>query len=285
MAKPDEEKNMNSLVVIRGGGDLASGVAHRLFVSGFRVIILELFEPRMIRRTVSFAEAVYQGSWTIENVRAQYVRRLSTVLLKRQSFPYIPVLADPDGSSLVRLKPDILVDARMAKRNLGTRRGEAPLVIALGPGFTAGDDVDAIVETKRGHTLGRVIWEGAALPNTGIPGEVGGFTAERLLLAPGGGIFHPRKSIGEPVLSGEVVAEVGGTPLPASIGGIVRGMLKEGLSVRPGEKVGDIDPREDTQVDIISDKARSIGGGVLEAILSWKAGRGLIKKERGDSVR
>ncbi len=255
-------------------------MAHRLFVCGFPVVILELSEPRMIRRTVSFAEAIYRGAWTVENVRARHVRRLPDIHDDNLRLRYIPVLADPEGKSLESLKPEVLVDARMAKRNLGIKRGDAPLVIALGPGFSAARDVDAVVETKRGHTLGKVIWEGPALPNTSLPGEICGFSRERLLTAPGDGLFLPSRHIGQRVSAGDKVAEVDGIPLLSSIGGIVRGMLKEGLSVRSGEKVGDIDPRVDTDTDTISDKARSIGGGVLEAILSWKAGR-IFEGRRG----
>jgi len=267
---------MNFLVLIKGGGDLASGVAHRLFVSGFRVVILELLEPKMIRRTVSFAEAVYSGKWRIEGVTARKVKKIPQKFLDGKRLNYIPVMVDPEGETVRIIKPDVLVDGRMAKRNLGTRRNDAPIVIGLGPGFVAGKDVDAVVETKRGHTLGKVIWKGEALPNTGVPGEIGGFSIERLLRSPSEGIFCPEKKIGDPVKKGDVVARVSGEAIRARIDGIVRGLLKEGLFVEKNFKVGDIDPREGIDVFTISDKARSIGGGVLEAILSCR------KKMKGD---
>lgn len=251
-------------VVIKGGGDLGTGVAHRLFRSAFFVVILELPQPRVIRRLVSFAEAVYEKEWVVEGVTA---RQLSSAPTKRPDF--IPVLVDPEGAQISSIRPHVIVDARMAKRNLGTRIDEAPLVIGLGPGFTARKDVHLVVETMRGHDLGRLYTKGSALPNTGIPASVEGYSRERVLRAPTDGIFHALSNLGDQVNAGELVAKVDGAPLVAPISGVLRGMLHSGLAVKAGDKVGDIDPRWDVDVRTISDKARSIGGAVLEGILSF----------------
>jgi len=242
-------------------------VAHCLFQAQFDIVILETLEPTVIRRMVAFASAIYEEEITVEGVRAIRVSDVGSAwhVLSEHA---IPVLADPEGQTLAALKPDVIVDARMAKRNLGTRIADAPVVIGLGPGFEAGVDVHAVIETQRGHDLGRVIWQGKAAPNTGMPGSVGGEDERRVLRAPVTGNWHPLRAIGSLVKAGDLVATVGSTPVEARIDGVVRGLLHDGLVVTPGMKVGDIDPR--AVVDhcfTVSDKARAIGGGVLEAIL------------------
>jgi xanthine dehydrogenase accessory factor len=255
----------NPLVIIRGAGDLASGVAYRLFKSGLDVIMTEIECPLVVRRTVSFAEAVYSGRVTIEGIEACLAGSVeeALALLENRS---IPVLVDPEAVVVKLLRPEVVVDAIMAKRNTGTTIGDAPLVIGLGPGFTAGVDVHAVIETCRGHRLGRVIYKGSAIPDTGAPGAVDGYTLERLLRAPVDGVVRPRRSIGEQVEKGEVVAYVETTPVYAEMTGLVRGMLKEGTRVPKGTKIGDIDPRKNAEYDTISDKALAVGGGVLEAV-------------------
>lgn len=254
-------------VIIKGAGDLASGVAHRLWQSGFAVILLELSQPLVVRRSVAFAGAVYAGEMNLEGVRAKLCRDSSEVepLL---AAGVMPVLVDPAGEAISKFKPAVLIDAILAKKNTGTTRADAPLVIGLGPGFVAGEDVHAVVETKRGHDLGRVFYSGSAAVNTGVPGEVAGFAAERVLRAPVEGKFVPLKQIGELVHKGETVATVNGVPVLARLDGLVRGMLFPELPVTKGMKVGDVDPRG-AEIDFrtISDKARAVGGGVLEAIL------------------
>ncbi len=263
------------LVVIRGGGDLASGVAHRLWSAGFRAVILEIPQPTVIRRAVAFAEAVYEGRAAVEGVTALLAGSVDEAL-RTLAQEMLPVLVDPEGRSIAKLAPMALVDAILAKRNLGTRLDQAPLVIGLGPGFTAGLDVHAVVETRRGHNLGKVIWDGQAEPDTGIPEPVGGFAAERVVRAPQEGIFRPVAAIGDRVAAGEPVAYVesaGKVEVQAKISGVLRGILREGLRVTAGMKVGDIDPRgERSYCFSISDKARAIGGGVLEAIMAAQHG-------------
>ncbi len=255
------------LVVVRGGGDLGSGVAHRLFQAHFDVVILETVQPTVIRRTVAFASAIYQGEIIVEGVRAIRVPDVATArwaLTQRA----IPVLADPDGRTLAELQAAVIVDARMAKRNLGTHITDATVVIGLGPGFEAGVDVHAVVETQRGHDLGRVIWSGQAAPNTGVPGRVAGITEARVLRAPAPGVFKSVHGIGDLVDKGEIVAFVDEWPVVSKLTGVIRGMLHDGLTVEQGMKVGDVDRRiTDKYLLTISDKARAIGGGVLEAIL------------------
>jgi xanthine dehydrogenase accessory factor len=255
-------------IVIRGAGDLATGVAVRLWRSGFPVIMTEIPQPLTVRRTVSLSDAVYEGAATVEEITGRHVDDKGDVL-KALADGVIPVLVDPDAAMARTLSPFALVDAVMAKRNIGTRITNASLVIGLGPGFTAGRDVHAVVETKRGHTLGRVLWEGSAIPNTGIPGEVEGFGAERVIRAPAPGIFKGVCSIGEHVDKGDIVAYAGDAPVPAPISGMLRGLLHDGVTVEKGLKSGDVDPR-DVQENcwLISDKALAIGGGVLEAVLT-----------------
>ena len=254
-------------VVIRGAGALARGVALRLWRAGMDVVLLDVAKPTAIRRTVAFSEAIVHGEQTVEDVTA----RLAAVETVEETLAagYIPVLVDPEGRSIPKLKPDALVDAILAKRNLGTKITDAPVVIGVGPGFTAGVDCHAVVETVRGHTLGRVIREGSAIPNTGIPGLIGGFAGERVLRAPAAGLFHPLRDIGDAVTEGEVLATVEGKSMPATLTGILRGILPEGTEVFPGMKAGDIDPRcQRSHCFTASDKALAVGGGVLEAILA-----------------
>jgi xanthine dehydrogenase accessory factor len=258
--------------VVKGGGDIGSGVAWRLCRSGFPVVVLEKNQPTVIRRKVSFAAAVYEGAVTVEGVTAQRVD-LAHVrdVLDRGN---IPVLVDPGAEAVAVLRAAVLVDAILAKRNTGTQIADAPLVVALGPGFSAGQDCHAVVETARGHTLGRVYWQGAALAHTGVPGEIMGISEERVLRAPAMGLFEPLAQIGDLVQAGQAVARVAGQPVAARIDGVVRGLLYGGLPATPGMKVGDVDPRG--QVDYcftISDKALAVAGGVLEAIISWLHGR------------
>ena len=265
------------LVVIRGGGDLATGVAWRLKRSGFKVIILEIPQPTVIRRTVAFASALINGELTVEGIRAVKAEDVTEAydILENGD---IPVLADPDCHSLNALKPAVLVDAILAKRNLGTARNMAPTVITLGPGFNAGKEGDchAVIETARGHELGRVILDGPPQKDSGIPGTIAGKTSERVLRAPSAGIFEALVELGDLVTKGQLLARITheGKPdsqapgIKAPFDGKVRGLLTSGLKVSKGFKVGDVDPRgADVDEHLISDKARAIAGGVLEAIL------------------
>ncbi|NWG04987.1 MAG: EF2563 family selenium-dependent molybdenum hydroxylase system protein [Syntrophaceae bacterium] len=265
------KKSIDELVVlIRGAGEMASGVAHRLHRSHFKICMTEIPHPLAVRREVSFCEAIYDGEKVVEGVRAKLISNMGEIegIWKQEQ---IPVLIDPDGKKTRSfLKPDVLIDGIMAKKNLGTQIQDAPLVISLGPGFTAGEDVHAVIETNRGNNLGKLILNGTAEPDTGIPGEIGGYAIERLLRTMKKGIFHPQKLIGESIHKGSVVAVVDDYPVIAKISGVVRGLLREGMEVKKGMKVGDIDPRGKREVCFnISDKARAIGGGVLEAILYW----------------
>ena len=255
-------------ILIRGAGDIATGIALRLYRAGMQVVMTDLPAPTAIRRTVCFSQAIILGEMTVEDVTA---RRAETPdqaeALLAQGL--IPVLADPDCTCRTRLRPDALVDAILAKRNLGTKIDDAPIVVGIGPGFTAGEDCHAVVETMRGHTLGRVIREGSAIPNTGIPGLIGGFAGERVLRAPAAGLFHPLRDIGDAVTEGEILATVEGKPMAATLTGTLRGILPEGTEVFPGMKAGDIDPRcQRSHCFTASDKALAVGGGVLEAILA-----------------
>jgi xanthine dehydrogenase accessory factor len=253
-------------ILIKSGGDIATGIAHRLHVSGYRVVITELPEPTVIRRMVAFAAAVYEQECQVEGVTAKCVGLAEVEGCLADGV--IPVLVDPEGRTLFHLRPDAMVDAILAKCNTGSALVDAPVVIGIGPGFEAGRDVHAVVETMRGHDLGRVITNGFALPNTGQPGEIGGYSLERLLRAPCDGVFATVRVIGDTVAAGEVVARVAGQPVVAQIGGVLRGMLFDGLTVKTGMKIGDIDPRCCKEHCFsISDKARAVGGGVLEALL------------------
>lgn len=257
------------LVVIKGAGDLATGCAWRLLKSGFDVVMTELPQPLVVRRTVAFAEAVYAGSIRVEGVEAVLAKNKEKALQLLKT-GRIPVLVDPEALVVSQLKPVAFIDAVMAKRNTGTKINDAPLVVGLGPGFTAGVDVHAVVETKRGHNLGRVLYQGEAVPDTGVPGDVMGFAAERLLRAPANGVVEPLRNIGDLVKKGETTVFVGSTPLQADISGVIRGMIKAGVWVSSGMKIGDIDPRGIKEYCYsISDKALAVGGGVLEAVCSY----------------
>ena len=255
-------------VIVRGGGDLASGTAYKLFQCGFEVILLECEKPTSIRRYVSFSEAVYHGQARVENVwcvKAESIQEVEKILSDKK----IALLVDPDGKSISKLHPDVVVDAILAKKNLGTRIDMAKIVIGLGPGFEAEKDVHAVVETKRGHSLGVVYYEGKAIANTGIPGVIGGYGKERVIHAPETGILHCKAKIGDIVEKGQCIAMVGNVCIEASLSGVLRGILPDGFSVWKGLKMADIDPRKE-QVEnctTISDKARCIAGGVVEAIL------------------
>ena len=261
-------KCQSLVVLIRGAGEMATGVAHRLNESRLRVCLLEVAKPLAVRRTICFSEAVYDGEKEVEGVWAKLIATQDEIHSVWEE-EKIPVLIDPDSRQTCDfLKPDVVVDAILAKRNLGTRSDDAPLVIGLGPGFIAGKDVHVVIETNRGHHLGRVILQGEAEPDTGIPGEIGGYSVERVLRTMKKGIFGSTKSIGDPVSKGTVVAVVDDFPVIAQISGMIRGLLRDGVEVRRGTKVGDIDPRGKKEYCFtISEKARAIGGGVLEAIL------------------
>lgn len=255
------------LVVVKGAGDLATGVIHRLHRAGMRVVATELPQPLVIRRAVAFASAVYEGLWEVEGIVARRVTD-ETMMNRALTAGQVPVWIDPQAQIVQRLRPDAVVDAIVAKRNTGTALTDAPGVIALGPGFEAGQDCHAVIETSRGHNLGRVILHGGAEADTGTPGKVGGESARRLLRAPGDGLFAGRCQIGDFVRAGEPVAEVAGQPVVARIDGVLRGLLHDGLTVHAGLKVGDVDPRAVVEhCFTVSDKARAIGGSVLEAIL------------------
>jgi xanthine dehydrogenase accessory factor len=265
-----KQEMVDLVVLIRGAGDIASGVAHRLNQSHFKICMIEIPHPLAVRREVAFSEAIYEGEKEVEGVRAKRISSPDEIKLIWNK-NHIPILIDPDGKKTMNfLKPDVLIDAIMAKKNLGIQIKDAPLVIGLGPGFVAGKDVHTVIETNRGHHLGRVILNGTAESDTGIPGEIGGYTIERLLRTMKKGIFHPQTSIGERINKGSVVAVVDDFPIIAKISGVVRGLLREGVEVKKGMKVGDIDPRGKRDLCFtISDKARAIGGGVLEAFLYW----------------
>jgi xanthine dehydrogenase accessory factor len=265
-----EKTVLNSLViVIKGAGEMATGVASTLFRAFFsHILMLEIATPLAIRRRVSFCEAIHAQTTTVEGIEAVKVSEKREVFEAWESGK-IAVRVDPKWQSIRHLKPDVVVDAILAKRNLGTSLANAPLVIALGPGFVAGKDCHVVVETNRGHNLGRLITAGTAEPDTGVPGNIGGFTGQRVLRSPGDGIFVSRKQIGDAVRAGEVIGRVAHNPVTAQIDGILRGLVRPNVPVTVGLKIGDIDPRSNRgYCDTISDKARAIGGAVLEAILA-----------------
>ena len=271
------------LIVVRGAGDLATGTIHRLKKAGFRLLVLEAEHPAAIRRQVALSEAVYAGSARVEDVEAvrmdvDLAEKKNRKELLEQEMERIwkkdgvPVLVDPAGLSIAALRPAVVVDAILAKKNLGTTKEMAPLVIALGPGFTAGEDVDVVIETKRGHNLGRVIRSGRAVPNTGIPGIIGGYGKDRVMHAQAEGILRNAASIGDIVEARAVIAEIetenGIVPVEASLSGLLRGLIRDGYPVTKGFKIADIDPRKEELQNCftISDKARCIAGSVLEVI-------------------
>lgn len=303
----------NLLIICRGAGDLATGIIHRLHRAGHRVIALETDYPAAIRRQVSFCEAVYDGSAAVEGVTARLVPALADAETDTETYSGIngtpaahivsekwdrsaieavleagevPLLIDPKGESIELLKPDVVVDAIIAKKNLGTTINMAPLVIGVGPGFTAGQDVHLVIESMRGHNLARIITDGMAQPNTGVPGNIAGFTSERVIHAPAAGYIHDVRKIGDIVQKGDEIARIYPdkesydnalseyVPVNATITGIIRGLIREGYYFRKGFKIADIDPRESeiTNCFTISDKARSIAGSVLEAVSAFEHG-------------
>lgn len=303
----------NLLIICRGAGDLATGIIHRLHRAGHRVIALETDYPAAIRRQVSFCEAVYDGSAAVEGVTARLVPALADAETDTETYSGIndipaahvasekwdrsaieavleagevPLLIDPEGESIALLKPDVVVDAIIAKRNLGTTIDMAPLVIGVGPGFTAGNDVHLVIESMRGHNLARIITDGMAQPNTGVPGNIAGFTSERVIHAPAAGYIHDVRKIGDIVQNGDEIARIYPdkesydnalseyVPVNATITGIIRGLIREEYYFREGFKIADIDPRESelSNCFTISDKARSIAGSVLEAVSAFEHG-------------
>ena len=303
----------NLLIICRGAGDLATGIIHRLHRAGHRVIALETDYPAAIRRQVSFCEAVYDGSAAVEGVTARLVPALADAETDTEKYSGIndtpaariasekwdssaieavleagevPLLIDSKGESIALLKPDVVVDAIIAKKNLGTTINMAPLVIGVGPGFTAGQDVHLVIESMRGHNLARIITDGMAQPNTGVPGNIAGFTSERVIHAPAAGYIHDVRKIGDIVQKGDEIARIYPdkesydnalseyVPVNATITGIIRGLIREGYYFREGFKIADIDPRESelTNCFTISDKARSIAGSVLEAVSAFEHG-------------
>ncbi|MBQ3216804.1 MAG: EF2563 family selenium-dependent molybdenum hydroxylase system protein [Oscillospiraceae bacterium] len=260
------------LVLIRGAGDLASGIALRLHHAKMKVVMTDLPQPTAIRRTVCFSQAILHGEMTVEDVTAVHAgspHEAEEILSEGK----IAVLVDPEAACIKTLRPHAVVDAILAKRNLGTKITDAPCVVGVGPGFTAGLDCHAAVETMRGHTLGRVITEGSPLPNTNVPGLIGGFAGERVLRAPADGVFCQVRQIGDMVKQGDIAGFVGEAPMLCQLDGVLRGILADGTPVHEGMKAGDVDPRGvRAYCFTVSDKALAIGGGVLEAILRFSEG-------------
>jgi xanthine dehydrogenase accessory factor len=255
------------VVVIKGAGEMATGIAHRLYRSRIQQIVMtEIPEPVTVRRTVAFSEVVYEKEMTVEGVQAELVEKVDKArdIWKKGR---IAVVVDPEWKDISVLRPDIVIDAIMAKRNLGTKRTEAPFVVGVGPGFSAPGDVHVVVESNRGHNLGRVIYNGAAEPHTGVPGPTMGYTSERVLRSPHEGFVRHVKSLGNSVKKGDIILYVDGTPVQAPIDGLLRGLIRE-IRIMGNEKIGDIDPRDIKEYCFsITEKARAIGGGVLEAIM------------------
>ena len=255
------------IIWVRGAGDIATGVAFRLHKSGFSVVMSDLPQPTSIRRTICFSEAIIRGEARVEDITARFAanaEEAKKILAKGD----VAVLSDPTGEIARKLHPIAVIDAILAKRNLGTKIDDAPIVVGIGPGFTAGEDCHAVVETARGHTLGRVYYSGSALPDTGIPGNIAGFSLERLLRAPRAGAFRGVKQIGDVVEAGEICAYVEDEPVVSRIRGVLRGLLPNGIEVYEGMKSGDVDPRcELSHCFTVSDKALAVGGGALEALL------------------
>lgn len=251
--------------VVRGGGELASAAARLLFLSGMRVVVLEREQPLAVRRLVSFADAVFEGERTVEGVRGV---RLAIDAVPQGTLDFVPVVVDPEARYLARGGVEVVVDARMSKRGYAARPERGAFLVGLGPGFTAGVEVDAVVETQRGPDLGRVLWTGTAEPDTALPSPVLGYTEKRVLRAPRAGVFRAQVAIGEVVVPGDVVGEVGGEPVTTPIAGLLRGVLRDGVMAEEGTKVGDVDPRgPGVNAGLVSDKARAVAAGVLEAIL------------------
>jgi len=254
------------LIIIRGGGDLATGIVQKFFRCGFNILILETDTPTAIRRNVSLCEAVYDGEKTVEDITC---RKIETIDEIENCFKekIVPLLIDPEGKCIDKLKPKAVIDAIIAKRNLGTNKNMADITIALGPGFLAGADVDCVIETLRGNDLGRLIFSGKAKADTKTPGEVAGESFKRVIHSPGEGIIIHKKSIGDIVKKGDIILTVGAVDVTAPIDGVLRGLIREGLSIKEKTKIADIDPRTDINCLLISDKARCIGGAALEAYM------------------
>lgn len=256
-----------TIVAIRGGGDLGTGIAHCLCQCGFKVVILEKEYPTVIRRKVAFAQAVYEESVLVEGIKGVKVREVADIE-SLWSQGHLPILIDPDMKILDKKKVAVLIDAILARRNIGMSLALAPLTIALGPGFRAGIDVHVVIETQRGHNLGRALWEGSATANTSVPEAVAGYTSERLLRAPCNGLVRHVLDIGDAVNKGDTVCYVNDIAVTAEINGVLRGLIMNNLQVHKGLKIGDVDPRGvKAYCYAISDKARAIGGGVLQTIL------------------
>ncbi len=274
---------MTPWIVVRGAGDLATGVIVRLVNCGFRVLVTECERPSAIRRKVALSEAVYDESATVEGVTC---RRIAEVSQAERIWAEgaVPLVVDASADCIQTIKPAALVDAILAKRNLGTHKDMAPITIALGPGFTAGTDVDAVIETMRGHDLGRILYTGAALPNTGVPGLIAGHDLDRVIHAPAAGTLQSVRDaegqeidIGSIVRQGDIIARIGETPVVATLDGVVRGLIRSDFAVTKGLKIADIDPRieQKKNCNTISDKARNIAGGVVEAVLCLAKQRGI----------
>lgn len=256
-----------NLAVVRGAGDLATGVIQKLYRAGFKVLALETSQPTTIRRTVALSSAVLDKSAKVEDLYAFKADSLEDCQ-KIWDSSGIPVLVDPQACCLNKISPLIMVDAIIAKKNLGTHKNMAPITIAIGPGFYAPEDVDAIVESCRGHELGSLIEKGSALPNTGIPGRLGGKSVERVIYAPCGGPIKHFQKIGDILKADEIIMQAGSTFIRSPFAGILRGLISDKIIVSQGLKIADVDPRPASEVDYlsISDKARSLGGAVLEGV-------------------
>lgn len=269
---------MKDIICVRGGGDLATGVVAKLVHAGYRVVICEIDQPTAIRTTVALSTCLFEGEYQVEDVRAKHVSPDVDALLDCWNRGIVPVVIDPKAMIVYDLRPGVVVDAILAKKNLGTTIDMANIVIGMGPGFVAGEDCDAVIETMRGHKLGRVIYSGPATPNTGVPGEIGGKSNDRVLRAPVDGIMKSLCKLGDHKEQGEAILEVEGQQVVAPFSGVVRGLLPDGLEVFKGMKIGDIDPRtlDPDAIYTISDKARSLGGAVMDAI-STLSYRNLVK--------
>lgn len=259
--------NQDKIIIVRGGGDIASGTINRLHNMGFRVLVLEISKPNFIRRKVCYGEAVYEGEFSLEGTVSKLACSLEEIYSIWEE-KKIPVYIDPEMKILEKLSPDVIIDGILAKKNLGMSKELAPVTIGLGPGFEAGKNVHAVIETNRGHNLGRIIYEGKAAENTGIPGIIQGYGKERVIYASAEGILKTVHDIGDVVQKDEIIAYIGTEPVKASLTGLIRGMIREGSFVKKGLKISDIDPREDQLENCytISDKARTISGGAVEAV-------------------
>lgn len=270
-------RNKDDIIIVRGGGDIASGAIQKLYRSGFKVLVLETETPSAIRRKVAFCEAVYEKEIEIEGIKARLVAN-DEDFQDCWDNDIVPVMIDSRGKVIERLKPLAVVDGILAKQNFGTKRSMAPITVALGPGFSAPEDVDIVIETMRGHNLGRIIEEGRASENTGVPGVIAGVGIERVIYSDYSGVITNIEKIGNVVEKGDVIAVVGNNEIYASISGVLRGIIRDGYKVKKGLKIADIDPRisEKDNCFTISDKARNIGGAVLESILYLKKKKGIV---------